>query len=623
MKWFAGLRTRTKLFLSFGLIIALLSMVIAISYKGIMTMYQIVRSLAEVEFVNVADLKDIQFNQSAIRGDSINALVMTDRADQQALFKDGNERSKRNDELVKRLLERVKNNPQYCAKIEAFDEIRKIFGETRSKQVVPLVLDGKTKEAIELITVIQAERNQKMSAVISELVREAENVAQTAITDSRKTTRELICILLIGGVITLGVAVILTLLLNRVIAAPLNMISGASEQIASGDLGVNVPETARDDEVSALGRSFMRMTGSLNGMAEIAKRIAAGDLTVEVIPQSEKDVMGNALAEMVGSLNGMAEMGKRIAAGDLTIEVTPQSEKDVMGNVLADMVGGLREITRQIVAGVQVLASSSTEILASTTQVASGAAETSTAVNETTATIGEIKQTAQLSTQKADHVSESALRSAQVFQTGKRSVEETIGRMKLLRDQVGSIAGSIVRLSEQSHAVAEIITSINDLAEQSNLLAVNAAVEAARAGEHGKGFAVLAQEIKSLSEQSKLATTRVRSILGDIQKAISSAVMASEQGSKAVDAGVKQAAEAGESLRLLAESIAESAQAATQIAASSQQQLVGMDQVALAMENVKQASEQTAVSTKQAENSAQDLHQLGQNLKRLVEHYKV
>ncbi|MBI5590733.1 MAG: hypothetical protein HY881_09645 [Deltaproteobacteria bacterium] len=283
----------------------------------------------------------------------------------------------------------------------------------------------------------------------------------------------------------------------------------------------------------------------------------------------------------------------------------------------------LLAVMDEVQQAVSVLASSTSEIMALTAQLASSAAETSTAVSETTVTLEEVKQTARLSNEKANDVSQSASKSTQVFQTGKRSIEVTIAGMTHLRDQVNSIAGSIVRLSEQSRAVAEIITAINDLAEQSNLLAVNAAVEAARAGEHGKGFAVLAQEIKSLSEQSKLATGRVRGILGDIQKAINSAVMASEQGSKAVDAGVKQAAEAGESLRLLADSVAESAQVATQIGASSQQQLVGMDQVVLAMENVKQATEQIALSTKQAEATAQGLHKLGQNQKMLVEQYRV
>jgi len=134
---------------------------------------------------------------------------------------------------------------------------------------------------------------------------------------------------------------------------------------------------------------------------------------------------------------------------------------------------------------------------------------------------------------------------------------------------------------------------------------------------------VVAQEVKSLAEQSKQATAQVRTILGDIQKAISTAVLATEQGSKAVETGVKQSTEAGESIRMLADSIAEAAQAATQIAASSQQQLAGMDQVALAMENIKLASAQNVAGTKQAETVAQTLHELGKKLKHLVEQYKV
>src|SRR3970282_695348 len=139
----------------------------------------------------------------------------------------------------------------------------------------------------------------------------------------------------------------------------------------------------------------------------------------------------------------------------------------------------------------------------------------------------------------------------------------------------------------------------------------------------GKGFAVVAQEVRSLAEQSKQATAQVRGILGDIQKATSAAVMDTEQGSKAVEAGVKQSTETGDSIRTLADSIAEAAQAATQIAASAQQQLVGMDQVALAMENIKQASTQNVASTKQAETATQSLHDLGQKLKQLVGQYQV
>jgi methyl-accepting chemotaxis protein len=282
-----------------------------------------------------------------------------------------------------------------------------------------------------------------------------------------------------------------------------------------------------------------------------------------------------------------------------------------------------RSVTRQLREAIGQLASSSSEILATTTQVASGASETATAVSETTVTVEEVKQTAQVASQKARYVAESAQKVAQVSQAGLRSVEEAIAGMGRIEAQMSAVGESIVRLSEQGQAIGEIIATVGDLAEQSNLLAVNAAIEAARAGEQGKGFAVVAQEVKSLAEQSRQATAQVRAILGDIQKATAAAVLATEQGSKAVEAGVRQSGEAGETIRQLSESVADAAQAATQIAASSQQQIVGMDQVALAMDNIKQASLQNVAGTRQAETAAHDLHELGRALGAMVGSAKV
>ena len=374
-------------------------------------------------------------------------------------------------------------------------------------------------------------------------------------------------------------------------------------------------------------------------LAEIAKLHAdleqrQANIIALVQQGKTADAIRLAEAEMLPVARALTDLAESFRNVQLQQGATQRAElkqtvdRIVIGIALVALLGfalGLgfslylsRVITRQLRETITQLGTSSSEILATTTQVASGAAETATAVSETTATVEEVKQTVQLANQKARQVSDSAQQAAQVSQTGRQAVEAMITGMSRIREQTAATADSIVRLSEQSQVIGEIIATVNDLAEQSNLLAVNAAIEAAKAGEQGKGFAVVAQEIKSLAEQSKQATAQVRSILGDIQKATGAAVMATDLSGRAVDAGAQQSDAAGEAIRLLAESIVEAAQAALQIAASSQQQLVGMDQVALAMENIKQASTQNMAGTRQAEAAAQGLHELGSRLKQLV-----
>ncbi|MGD0755999.1 MAG: methyl-accepting chemotaxis protein [Bacteroidales bacterium] len=330
---------------------------------------------------------------------------------------------------------------------------------------------------------------------------------------------------------------------------------------------------------------------------------------------------------ITGPLNLCVQAADMIASKDLTRDLsTFEKQGDEFGIMIqsfSKMGETLRGQMQAILDGVNVLASSSSEILASTTQIASGSAETAAAISETTTTVEEVCQAAQLSSQKAKNVSDNAQRVAQVSQSGQKAVDETVDGMNRIREQMDVIAQTVVRLSEQTQSIGGIIASVTDIADQSNLLAVNAAIEAAKAGEQGKGFAVVAQEIRNLAEQSKQSTNQVRNILNDVQKATSAAVLATEQGNKMVEAGVKQSVQAGEAIRVLAESSNEAVQATTQIVASSQQQLVGMDQIGTAMQNINQAGMETAASMTQAEDSVKNLHEVGQKLKELVEQFKM
>ena len=283
----------------------------------------------------------------------------------------------------------------------------------------------------------------------------------------------------------------------------------------------------------------------------------------------------------------------------------------------------LRQQAGEMTAAASVLASSASQIVAATRELAASANDAASAVSQTTTTVEEVRQTSQLSSERAKAVSDQAQHAADVAEGGKDSVNQTIEGMNGIRDQMAAIAECILGLSAQSQTIGEIIASVDDIAAQSKLLAVNAAIEAAKAGDEGRGFSVVAQEVKTLAEQSKQATTQVRGILSEIQKATDSAVLATEQGGKAVEAGVQQSTATGHSIAALAESIAGAAQAAAQIAATSRQQFAGMEQVAMAMESIKSASAQTVTSTRQVEGAARQLQELGEKLKHLVGDFKV
>jgi len=456
------------------------------------------------------------------------------------------------------------------AELKETIDLRKEKGFEQARQVV---VTDRGKKAMDDIRGISGEMANEESSLLVKRDEEAAASSHSAITT-----------IFVGVLFASILVLVLGIFLTRHIVGPLRELTATAEKIGVGDLSVTLAKSKRSDELGVLQETFDAMVRSLQEKSAVASKIADGDLTVNVKLLSERDKVGTSFKSMVDNL---------------------------------------RSMNREVIEGVGVLGASVSEILAGASQLAAGASETATAISQTTTTVEEVKQTALMSSQKAKYVSESAQKAAQISQIGRKAVEESVAGIDQIRAQMELISENIVRLSGQSQSIGEIIATVNDLSEQSNLLAVNASIEAARAGDQGKGFAVVAQEVKSLADQSRQATAQVRTILGEIQKATSSAVLATEQGVKAVESGTRQSRNAGEAIVQLAESIDESAQAASQIAVSAQQQLAGMNQLGQAMENIKIATTQNAESSRQAEAAANNLHGLGQRLGELTGRYKV
>ena len=243
------------------------------------------------------------------------------------------------------------------------------------------------------------------------------------------------------------------------------------------------------DEVVAMEEKDM--------VARLERSEQAGRMAVRGILAAGAAILALSLVLVVfltrsiaGPLKELSAATERIAAGDLTVTVSVPDRKDEIGVLVSSfrkMVESLRGMTREMGEVASVLAASSAEMLASVAQLTAGATETVSAVRETASTVEEVKQTAIVSAQKAKNVLERSQMADQAAFSGKQSVEESIELMKRIQGQVASIADSIVRMSEQSQAIGEITSVVNDLTEQSNLLAVNAAIEAAKAGNRGRG----------------------------------------------------------------------------------------------------------------------------------------
>lgn len=288
--------------------------------------------------------------------------------------------------------------------------------------------------------------------------------------------------------------------------------------------------------------------------------------------------------------------------------------------VLSAMIGTwiITKTARMMNEAAGDIASSASEIAASVEQQERTSSQQAASVSETTTTMDELGASSRQSSEQAEAAAAGAQQALTLAEGGTRAVERSLDGMTTLREKVEAIADQILRLSEQTSQIGGISGLVSDLANQTNMLALNAAVEAVRAGEHGKGFAVVSGEIRKLADQSKKSAEKINALVADIQTAINSTVMVTDEGTKTVEEGVKIAEETSDAFAGVADAVNNVVLNSQQISLNVKQQAVAIQQVVSAMNSLNTGAQETANGISQIKIGTHQLNESALVLKTAI-----
>lgn len=293
----------------------------------------------------------------------------------------------------------------------------------------------------------------------------------------------------------------------------------------------------------------------------------------------------------------------------------------LLGTMAVAAVGAFitRLLSAEIGNAVSQVRSSSTELQAAANQQATGAKEQASAMTEISTTISELLATSRQIAESAQRVAQNAEQTANAARSGHGTVDMTHEAIAGIRRQVDQIVSHMLDLGRKSQEIGAVLDIVFELAEQTNILAINATIEAAGAGEAGKRFAVVADEIRKLADRVGGSTKEVRALIEDVRSAVNTTVMATETGSKAVDAGSRQFGDVASAFKAIANLVTTTTEAAREIELSTKQQSTAVEQVNVAIASVAQASIETETSAGQTLQTVSQMATLSRNLMRIIQ----
>lgn len=365
----------------------------------------------------------------------------------------------------------------------------------------------------------------------------------------------------------------------------------AAEQIALNQRLLDLVDAGQPEEAVALWKS----EGALQSSTELSAIMDKMDALEDEITAEAESLQVAALQRLQFTLITSA----------------------IVSVVLSTAIGAwiVIKASRMMNQSAGMIASSANEIAASIEQQERTSSQQAASVSETTTTMDELGASSRQSAEQAEAAAAGAQQALKLAEEGTRAVERSMAGMTTLREKVDAIADQILRLSEQTNQIGGISGLVSDLANQTNMLALNAAVEAVRAGEHGKGFAVVSGEIRKLADQSKKSAEKINALVADIQTAINSTVMVTDEGTKTVEEGVKISEETAAAFNGVADAVNNVVLNSQQISLNVKQQAVAIEQVVSAMNSLNQGAQETASGITQIRTGTHQLNESAMQLK--------
>jgi len=418
---------------------------------------------------------------------------------------------------------------------------------------------------------------------------------------------ELGIVYIVAVVASIAITIIIgTRVVNKRILDPIDVVVGIAREIQEGNLSPKVQVKVADDEIGSMTDSFKQMVNStfapIQELTHTSESVASGDLTSEVTLLAKGDIqkLVNSFKMMLNSLRG-------IVADVRETSSLVSSTSDNLASISEEMNATTEEVSTAI------------------QRIASGAQHQAERIKEVVKIVGDQLTSVEQVVSSAESAADASTKASEVAQKGGDSAQVALQKMREIQAVVDGATEIVRKLGERTKEIHQIVNVITNIAQQTNLLALNAAIEAARAGEHGRGFAVVADEVRKLAEGSGRAASQISVLVDQIETETKKAVDQMENGAKDVSVGATVIDSALASLEDIAATIEETAAMVEEITAATEEQkasaekiVQAVDEVAKISEDTSAASEETASSTQSLTASMQEMTASAQELARLA-----